>query len=74
MSPHIQEAIIGGLVTGLFTAASMTIGLLIAFGSLKRMFREYPPHRHVNGRVLYPTGYAPGEVQTLKTREATAGE
>lgn len=62
MSPHIQEALIGGLIASI----PIVITQLIAIGSLKRMFREYPPHRHVGNDVLYPRGYEPGEVRKLK--------
>lgn len=24
---------------------------------------EYPPHRHINGKVLYPKGFDPGKVE-----------
>lgn len=61
MNPHILEALIGGLVASI----PIVISQLVAIGSLKRMFREYPPHRHINGLTLYPKGYEPGEVQRM---------
>jgi hypothetical protein len=37
---------------------------------LVAMLRLYPPHRHIDGKIEYPPGYAPGRVETLyKTKE-----
>jgi hypothetical protein len=27
--------------------------------------KDYPPHRHVNGKILYPKDYAPQEAQSM---------
>lgn len=29
--------------------------------------KEYPPHRHVNGKILYPKDYEPGREAKLAT-------
>jgi len=29
------------------------------------VMREYPPHRHFNGRILYPSGMEPGRVEHI---------
>ncbi len=41
------------------------IGIPLWWGVLKMLFvfREYPPHRHDNGHILYPRGMEPGQVQ-----------
>jgi hypothetical protein len=30
---------------------------------LVSLFRDYPPHKHVADRILYPPDYAPGRVE-----------
>jgi hypothetical protein len=30
------------------------------------IFRLYPPHRHINGKIEYPPKYAPGKVEELR--------
>jgi hypothetical protein len=30
------------------------------------IFRVYPPHRHINGKIEYPPRYSPGRVEELK--------
>lgn len=29
---------------------------------------DFPPHRHVNGKISYPKGYEPAAVETLVTK------
>jgi hypothetical protein len=29
------------------------------------IFRVYPPHRHLNGKIEYPPKFAPGKVEDL---------
>lgn len=33
------------------------------------VFKDHPPHRHINGKILYPKGFEPPQVQTLGYRE-----
>ena len=42
----------------------------ILFGVVKvvrfvNIQKDFPPHRHINGSVLYPAGYEPGPPQVL---------
>lgn len=30
---------------------------------LRSIFKDFPPHRHINGTILYPADYAPTEVE-----------
>jgi len=30
------------------------------------VMKDFPPHRHVNGHVIYPEGYLPTPVEELK--------
>ena len=38
---------------------------ILASGDLRRILRDYPPHRHVNGSILYPSGMEPSEIGHL---------
>lgn len=64
MSPHILEALIGGLLASIPSAAA----LLVYIGEQRRLKRDFPPHRHDNGLIVYPKGYEPPEVHKLVTR------
>lgn len=35
-------------------------------GDLKRIMSDFPPHRHIEGRILYPDKYEPTELGSLK--------
>lgn len=30
---------------------------------LRSLLKDFPPHRHVDGVILYPQGYTPGRVE-----------
>jgi hypothetical protein len=32
------------------------------------VMRDFPPHRHVNGHVIYPEGFEPTRIEELGTR------
>jgi hypothetical protein len=36
------------------------------------MLKDFPLHRHVNGKILFPKGYSPPAIETLK--EARSGD
>jgi hypothetical protein len=33
---------------------------------LHSLMKDFPMHKHVNGKVLYPKGYEPTRVETLE--------
>ena len=33
------------------------------------VLRDFPPHRHVNGQIVYPEGYQPTASETLQVRQ-----
>lgn len=48
--------------------------LLVAVGAvaylrkiarLLGVFDDYPPHRHINGKITYPKGYSPEPVEQM---------
>ena len=60
---HVAEIVIAFPVAWkVFRAASRVESLL----------QDYPPHRHANGKILYPPAYQPGKVESLGfTRQST---
>jgi hypothetical protein len=47
------------------------IGAVKGFRVLDRfytLFKDYPPHRHINGKILFPSGYEPPTVEKLDGR------
>ncbi len=36
---------------------------------LYNLFSDNPPHRHVNGKIIYPKGYEPPLVESLHGNE-----
>jgi hypothetical protein len=53
---HIGEAL---TIIGVGWAVISKINRLIS------IFEDFPPHRHVNGTVLYPKGFAPETLDHL---------
>lgn len=43
----------------------MALPLLWGAFRLMTLLKEYPPHRHINGKILFPHGYEPPEVEKL---------
>lgn len=48
------SGVVAGLIGG-FTAATRISSLM----------RDYPPHLHVNGKIIYPPDRQPGHVGTM---------
>ena len=64
--PEIAEWLIHGGNIGVILFA-----LYVLYRVNKRLDREeslrmdYPPHRHINGKVIYPKDYEPSAVERL---------
>lgn len=51
--------------------------VMIVFGSpcvwgilrIVSLLRDFPPHRHFNGKIMYPKGYEPPEVVSASKRD-----
>lgn len=39
--------------------------VIVAANRITGVLKDFPPHRHVNGAVIYPEGYEPTAVQRL---------
>jgi hypothetical protein len=37
------------------------------------VMRDFPPHRHVNGHVIYPEGYPPAPIEELGAPRSRVG-
>jgi hypothetical protein len=60
MSPQVW-----GILGIAVNAAIILIGIGQMKGELKRIWKDFPPHRHVNGKVLYPADYEPTDIERL---------
>jgi len=40
-----------------------------ALSRVESLLRDFPPHRHVNGSVIYPEGFEPTAVQKLGLKQ-----
>jgi len=61
MPIHVTWDITFGTILSITVFLGITIPLFLRLGSVLRVFGEYPPHRHVNGHILYPRGMRPGD-------------
>lgn len=45
----------------------LVIGAPLWWGAIRfaSILKDFPPHRHDNGNILYPRGYEPGKIQPL---------
>lgn len=39
--------------------------VVVALNRFTGILKDFPPHRHVNGSVIYPEGYEPTPIQRL---------
>ena len=58
---YIHYLVDGGILLGLWRG-------IRAANRWYDVLTEYPPHRHVNGNILYPRGMDPGLVQRAPER------
>jgi hypothetical protein len=66
---HLAEAltVIGATLTCSFF-------VIRAANRVYNVLRDFPPHRHINGKIIYPEGYDPPRVENLyPDRGASAG-
>lgn len=33
---------------------------------LRSVLKDFPPHRHINGTIIYPSGYAPTDLERTR--------
>jgi hypothetical protein len=55
---------VGGIVFSVLSSAG-ALGWVIVrkFNRLESAMQEFPPHRHVNGKILYPKAFSPSIIE-----------
>jgi hypothetical protein len=53
---HIGEAL---SIIGVGLAALRKLDRILS------ILQDFPPHKHINGKIVYPKDYAPGVIQEL---------
>lgn len=56
---------LGEVITVVGAVCTAAWRVIRAAGKVEDMLENFPPHRHVNGSILYPKGYEPTEVGHL---------
>jgi hypothetical protein len=73
MNFHLAELLTLLTMAGACLVAALRV--IRAADRVGNVLKDFPPHRHVNGAILYPEGYEPTEIQRLydeKSRGASA--
>lgn len=66
---HIADVI---SIPTMLIVIGFAVRALRFMGRVEQLFNDYPPHRHVNGTVIYPKGYKPTDEERL-VRSAGTG-
>lgn len=45
---------------------TLCVGVLVVCFRIYNVLKDYPPHRHENGRVAYPRDFQPPVVEELR--------
>lgn len=51
-------------VTAVIAIVGIAWKVIRVVNRLEMMLQEYPPHRHINGHIVYPKGYTPEKAQS----------
>lgn len=62
MNPLIDHLLHGGEFIAFLSVTFYAIRYINRRESIER---DYPPHRHVNGKILYPPDRRPGAIETM---------
>ncbi len=60
------------VLTRILSGGGAVAAIALAWAVIKRLNRDeslrgdYPPHRHINGKIIYPHEYEPAVVDTLQ--------
>lgn len=65
---HLAELIT--LVTIALAVLRVGARVMRTMGRIEGIFKDFPPHRHINGHIIYPEGFAPSEVGEMLARAA----
>lgn len=47
-------------------AFGVALPILWGVSRLASLLKDFPPHRHLNGSIIYPRGYEPTEIEHSK--------
>lgn len=47
------------IIVALVTVLGFSYKIIGMLNQILAIFREYPPHKHINGHVLFPKGMSP---------------
>lgn len=64
MTPLIDHLLHGG---EFLTFLLVGLGFIRYINRRESIERDYPPHRHVNGSILYPPDRKPGTIEKMGT-------
>lgn len=56
------------LITMLVTFLGVAWKVMRVLARHESLMADYPPHRHLNGRIIYPHEYEPSKVESLSGR------
>ncbi|HLW51288.1 MAG TPA: hypothetical protein VKW06_00465 [Candidatus Angelobacter sp.] len=62
-----EMAVVGSSCGAVIVAAYKVMKLA---DRLIGILRDFPPHRHVNGHIIYPDGYEPTAIEELQKSNA----
>jgi hypothetical protein len=71
LSFHIAEILT--LLTICGTCIATAVKVIRAAQRVETTFKNFPPHRHINGSIVYPEGYEPTPIQQLYANGKGAG-
>lgn len=63
---HLAELGILFSIAITVVVTSIRTGRII--GRLEGMFKDFPPHRHINGHIVYPDGFVPSSIEDMRKR------
>lgn len=50
-----------GTLASMATFLSVAVPVFIRMGKMIQIFKDYPPHLHIGGRIKYPRGMTPDD-------------
>ena len=70
IDPDVLQWIQVGKDTGVLAVVIGGAALAVKkFDRLLNVLGDYPPHRHINGKISYPHGYEPPLVESMDLKQ-----
>jgi len=65
---HLSVTVALYVCSAVITACTTALGVFISrVLRVLNIFRDFPPHAHINGTIFYPDGFNPPEIEQLVT-------